>query len=184
MENKTTKKQFETAINKCRDVFVAKLGDYGPSWRLLRPSSLTDQLFIKAKRIRSLQIKGNSQVGEGIAGDFMALVNYAFIGVIQERLGFVDSKDMSSRNAVKEYDKVSSEALELMLKKNHDYDEAWRGMRISSYVDFILTKIERIKEIEEHQGETSVSEGVDSNYLDIANYAVFGVIKCDEQGIE
>lgn len=183
MENKSTIGQFEEALRKCRKVFVAKLGDYGPSWRLLRPSSLTDQLFIKAKRIRSVQTKGTSLVDEGIAGDFMALVNYAFIAVIQEREGFVDTKDMTSAEAISHYDAVSKEALELMVKKNHDYDEAWRGMRISSYVDFILTKIERIKEIEEHQGETSVSEGVESNYLDIANYALFGVIKCDEQGI-
>lgn len=181
---KDTDRQFADVLAMCREVFEAKLGDYGPSWRLLRPSSVTDQLFIKAKRIRSLQLKGHSMVGDGIRGEFMALINYSFIGVIQSRNGFVDSKDMDAPEAVEAYDAVVSEALGLMKKKNHDYDEAWRSMRISSYVDFILTKIERIKEIEDHEGQTSVSEGVDSNYLDIANYAVFGVIKCLENGIE
>ncbi len=181
---KDTNREFSDVLGMCRKVFEAKLGDYGPSWRLLRPSSVTDQLFIKAKRIRSLQLKGKTLVGDGITGEFMALINYSFIGVIQYRQGFVDSKDMDSEAALAAYDGVASEALALMVKKNHDYDEAWRSMRISSYDDFILTKIERIKEIEDHEGQTSVSEGVDSNYLDIANYAVFGVIKCLEHGIE
>ncbi|MDE6276759.1 MAG: DUF1599 domain-containing protein [Muribaculaceae bacterium] len=180
---KDTNRQFAEALEICRKIFEAKLKDYGPSWRLLRPSSVTDQLFIKAKRIRSLQIKGETKVGDGIRGEFIALVNYAFVGVIQSRMGFVDTKDMDAQEAMKAYDAVAAEALELMLRKNHDYDEAWRGMRVSSYVDFILTKIERIKEIEDHDGRTSVSEGVDSNYLDIANYAVFGIIKCMEDGI-
>ncbi|MDE6310826.1 MAG: DUF1599 domain-containing protein [Muribaculaceae bacterium] len=179
-----TTAEFTEALAGCRRIFAAKLGDYGPSWRLLRPESVTDQLFIKAKRIRSLQIKGETKVGDGIRGEFEALVNYSFVGVIQCRLGFVDTKDLNSEQALKEYDRVSDEARELMLKKNHDYDEAWRGMRVSSYVDFILTKIERIKEIEEHSGRTAVSEGIESNYLDIANYAVFGVIKCMEDGIK
>lgn len=179
-----TNAEFEEALGLCRKIFVAKLGDYGPSWRLLRPSSLTDQIYIKAKRIRSLQIKGEALVNDGIRGEFMAMVNYSFIGVIQSRMGFVDTKDMTSPEAVALYDSVASESLELMKNKNHDYDEAWRSMRISSYVDFILTKIERIKEIEDHAGQTTVSEGVESNYLDIANYAVFGLIKCLEQNID
>lgn len=178
-----TNSQFSRVLEMCREVFIAKLGDYGPSWRLLRPSSVTDQLFIKAKRIRSLQIKGEAMIPEGIRGEFMAIINYSFIGVIQTRLGFVDTKDMDTEMAIQAYDSVAAEALDLMLRKNHDYDEAWRGMRISSYDDFILTKIERIKEIEDHQGQTSVSEGIDSNYLDIANYATFGVIKCLENDI-
>lgn len=183
MQNDTDR-QFGEVCRMCREVFVAKLGDYGPSWRLLRPSSVTDQLFIKAKRIRSLQVKGRSLVGDGIKGEFMALINYAIIGVIQVRMGYVDTKDMDPALATEAYDAVAREALDLMVKKNHDYDEAWRGMRVSSYVDFILTKIERIKEIEENDGHTSVSEGIESNYLDILNYAVFGVIKCLENGIE
>lgn len=175
-----TNAQFDKAIAECREIFVAKLKDYGASWRILRPASVTDQIFIKAKRIRSLEIKGHSAVGEGILPEFKAIVNYGIIGIIQLRLGFVDSKDMDSAKAIAEYDKVADEARSLLQKKNHDYDEAWRGMRVSSYSDFILTKIERIKEIEEHDGATSVSEGIESNYLDIINYAVFGVIKLTE----
>ena len=175
-----TNEQFDKAINECRDIFVAKLADYGPSWRILRPESVTDQIFIKAKRIRSLEIKGHSAVGEGILPEFKAIVNYGIIGIIQLHEGFVDSKDITSEKAIALYDKVAAEARDLLQKKNHDYDEAWRGMRVSSYSDFILTKIERIKEIEEHDGATSVSEGIESNYLDIINYAVFGVIKLTE----
>lgn len=182
--NNETNRQFADVLAMCRKVFVAKLGDYGPSWRLLRPSSVTDQLFIKAKRIRSIQIKGRAMIADGIMSEFMAIINYSIIGVIQCRSGFVDTKDMDSAMATEAYDAVATEALELMKQKNHDYDEAWRGMRISSYDDFILTKIERIKEIENHDGQTAVSEGIESNYLDIANYAVFGVIKCLENGVE
>lgn len=175
-----TNAQFDKALDECRAIFAAKLGDYGPSWRIMRPQSVTDQIFIKAKRIRSLEIKGISAVGEGILPEFMAIVNYGIIGIIQLREGFSDTKDMSSTRAIELYDKVASTARALLKKKNHDYDEAWRGMRVSSYSDFILTKIERIKEIEEHDGVTNVSEGIESNYLDIINYAVFGVIKLTE----
>lgn len=175
-----TNQQFDKALADCRAIFKAKLGDYGPSWRIMRPQSVTDQIFIKAKRIRSLEIKGISAVGEGILPEFMAIVNYGIIGIIQLRHGFSDTKDMSSEKALECYDRVAETARELLKKKNHDYDEAWRGMRVSSYSDFILTKIERIKEIEEHNGATEVSEGIESNYLDIINYAVFGVIKLTE----
>lgn len=166
---------------ECRTLFEKKLHDYGASWRILRPSSLTDQLFIKAKRIRSLEIKKVSMVGEGIRPEFVALINYGIVGLIQLELGFADTVDISVEEAMKLYDRHADEALKLMLRKNHDYDEAWRNMRISSYTDFILTKIERVKEIEDLQGETLVSEGIDSNYMDIINYAVFGVIKISEQ---
>lgn len=166
---------------ECRTLFEKKLHDYGASWRILRPSSLTDQLFIKAKRIRSLEIKKVSMVGEGIRPEFVALINYGIVGLIQLELGFADTVDISVEEAMKLYDRHADEALKLMLRKNHDYDEAWRNMRISSYTDFILTKIERVKEIEDLQGETLVSEGIDSNYMDIINYAVFGVIKINEQ---
>ena len=166
---------------ECRALFEKKLHDYGASWRILRPSSLTDQLFIKAKRIRSLEIKKVSMVGEGILPEFIALINYGIVGLIQLELGFADTVDISTDKAMELYDKHSSEALRLMLRKNHDYDEAWRNMRVSSYTDFILTKIERVKEIEDLEGETLVSEGIDANYMDIINYAVFGVIKLSEQ---
>ena len=172
-----TNQQFETSLQECRSLFAKKLHDYGASWRILRPSSLTDQLFIKAKRIRSLEIKQCSLVGEGIRPEFIALINYGIIGLIQLEKGFADHVDISNEEALTLYDKMAHEALELMKKKNHDYDEAWRGMRVSSYTDFILTKIERIKEIEELQGQPLVSEGIDANYMDIINYAVFGMIK-------
>jgi len=172
-----TNAQFEQTIGECRALFEKKLHDYGASWRILRPSSLTDQLFIKAKRIRSLEIKKESLVGEGIRPEFIALINYGIVGLIQIYNGFSDTVDITIDEAMKLYDKYAKEALELMKRKNHDYDEAWRGMRVSSYTDFILTKIERIKEIENLGGETLVSEGIDANYMDIINYAVFGAIK-------
>ena len=183
MESQETKteRQFAHAMEECRALFATKLHDYGASWRILRPSSLTDQLFIKAKRIRSLEIKKVSMVGEGILPEFIALINYGIVGLIQLELGFADTVDISTDKAMELYDKHSSEALRLMLRKNHDYDEAWRNMRVSSYTDFILTKIERVKEIEDLEGETLVSEGIDANYMDIINYAVFGVIKLSEQ---
>ena len=175
-----TNTQFDRALASCRSIFAAKLADYGPSWRMMRPQSVTDQIFIKAKRIRSLEIKGVSAVGEGILPEFKAIVNYGIVGIIQLRDGFVDTKDISAEEALGRYDKVAAEARELLQKKNHDYDEAWRSMRVASYTDFILTKIERIKEIEDHRGAVKVSEGIDSNYLDIIIYAVFGIIKLTE----
>lgn len=175
-----TNRQFDAALADCRSIFSNKLGDYGPSWRLLRPQSVTDQIFIKAKRIRSLEIKGFSAVGEGILPEFKAIVNYGIIGIIQSTHGFVDNKDMSPAQALEVYDKIATEARDLLQIKNHDYDEAWRSMRVPSYTDFILTKIERIKEIEDHDGRTVASEGIVSNYFDIINYAVFGIIKLTE----
>jgi len=175
-----TERQFRDAMAECRTLFEKKLHDYGASWRILRPSSLTDQLFIKAKRIRSLEIKKESMVGEGIRPEFIALINYGIVGLIQLEKGYVDEVDMAPEKALALYDKHAQEALALMLRKNHDYDEAWRSMRVSSYTDFILTKIQRIKEIEDLQGQTLVSEGIDANYMDIINYAVFGVIKLTE----
>ena len=181
-----TNAQFELVMQECRNLFEKKLHDYGASWRILRPQSLTDQLFIKAKRIRSLEIKKLSLVGEGIRPEFIALINYGIVGLIQLEQGFSDTASPSSSSfdteeAMTLYDRHAHEALELMKRKNHDYDEAWRGMRVSSYTDFILTKIERIKEIENIGGDTLVSEGIDSNYMDIINYAVFGAIKLSEE---
>ena len=173
----TTEEQFRAVMAECRSLFAKKLHDYGPSWRILRPSALTDQLFIKAKRIRSLEVKKETLVGEGIKPEFVALVNYGIIGLIQLDKGVVDTPDMSAEEALRLYDRQAEAALQLMLKKNHDYDEAWRSMRVSSYTDFILTKIQRVKEIEDLGGATLVSEGIDANYMDIINYAVFGVIK-------
>ena len=168
-------------MDTCRTLFEKKLHDYGASWRILRPSSLTDQLFIKAKRIRSLEIKKISLVDEGILPEFIALINYGIVGLIQLEKGFADSVDIDVNEAMALYDRHAKEALELMLRKNHDYDEAWRNKRVSSYTDFILTKIQRVKEIEDLDGDTLVSEGIDANYMDIINYAVFGVIKINEQ---
>ena len=179
-----TNAEFEQAIAECRDLFEQKLHDYRASWRILRPTALTDQLFIKAKRIRSLEIKKVSRVGEGIRPEFIALINYGIVGLIQLEKGFADTVDITNDEAMALYDKHAQEALELMKRKNHDYDEAWRSMRVSSYTDLILTKIERIKEIEdlEVSGEgLKVSEGIDANYMDIVNYAVFGVIKLTER---
>lgn len=175
-----TEDQFKDTVSECRSLFEKKLHDYGASWRILRPSSLTDQLYIKAKRIRSLEIKKESLVGEGIRPEFIALINYGIIGLIQLARGFADSVDITPAEALGLYDHYATEALELMIRKNHDYDEAWRSMRLSSYTDLILTKIERIKEIEDLHGQVLVSEGIDANYMDVINYAVFGAIKLKE----
>ena len=177
MGQEKTEQQFKEVMQECRSLFQKKLHDYGASWRILRPSSLTDQLYIKAKRIRSLELKKESLVGEGIRPEFIALINYGIVGLIQLEKSFVDEVDMTPDEAMAAYDQYAQAALELMFRKNHDYDEAWRSMRVSSYTDFILTKLQRIKEMEDLEGGTLVSEGVDSNYMDIINYAVFGAIK-------
>ncbi|MBR2239230.1 MAG: DUF1599 domain-containing protein [Prevotella sp.] len=172
-----TNAEFEAAVAECRAIFESKLHDYRASWRIMRPSSLTDQLFIKAKRIRQLELTGESLVGEGIRPEFMALVNYGIVGLIQLEKGFADTVDIGADEALLLYDRHAHGTLELMKRKNHDYDEAWRDMRVSSYTDLILTKIERIKEIENLGGQTLVSEGIDSNLMDIINYSVFALIK-------
>lgn len=178
-----TDRQFKDVLSECRQIFTKKLHDYGASWRILRTASLTDQLFIKAKRIRSLEIHKETAVGEGIRPEFLALINYGLIGLIQLEKGFVDEVDITPEDALALYDKYANDTYELMLKKNHDYNEAWRSMRCSSYTDFILTKIERVKEIEDNNGETLISEGIGSNYMDIINYAVFGAIKTKDADI-
>ena len=185
--NMTTQQQFEQAIALCRDIFVKKMYDYGTAWRVLRIPSLTDQIYIKANRIRSLQTKGVSKVGEGIVPEFIAIVNYAIMGLIQLELGVADGTnkdDLHDERMAEAYDKQVEAALQLMLRKNHDYDEAWRLMRVSSYVDFILTKVFRTKQIEEHEGNTLVSEGIDANYLDMLNYAIFAIIKLEVEKSE
>jgi hypothetical protein len=172
-----TKAQFEQVIAECRDLFVKKLHDYGAAWRIMRPSSVTDQIFIKANRIRTLEVKGVSMVGEGIKPEFMGIVNYGIIALIQLELGYAEHEDIDEKKAIELYDKYAKSTLELMLAKNHDYDEAWRNMRITSYTDLILMKINRTKQIEDLAGNTLVSEGVDANYMDMINYSVFGLIK-------
>ena len=174
-----TKEQFEKVITICRELFEKKLKDYGPSWRIMRPQSVTDQIFIKANRIRSLEIKGISLVGEGIRPEFIGIVNYGIIGLIQLAKGFADTTDISNDEALALYDWYMKQTKELMYAKNHDYGEAWRGMRISSYTDLILMKLYRTKQIESHGGKTLVSEGIDANYMDMVNYALFGLIKLE-----
>lgn len=176
-----TNAQFDRALARCRSVFAAKLKDYGPSWRILRPAALTDQLFIKAKRIRTLEVTGETAVGEGILPEFVGIVNYAIIGLIQLEKGYADYKDITNEQALELYDRFAGEARELMVKKNTDYNEAWRSMRVLSYTDIILTKIQRTKEIEDNQGHTIVSEGIDANYEDMLNYAIFAIIKLTER---
>lgn len=176
---KDTKQQFEHVVAICRDLFAKKLHDYGAAWRIMRPSSLTDQIFIKANRIRSIEVKGVAMVDEGIRSEFIGIVNYGIIGLIQLELGYAEKEDISEEQALELYDKFAKKALELMLAKNHDYDEAWRSMRISSYTDLILMKIYRTKQIESLGGKTLVSEGIDANYMDMINYSVFGLIKLE-----
>lgn len=174
---RTTAEEFDAVIALCKDVFVKKMQDYGPAWRIMRPESITDQLYIKANRVRSLEVKKESKVGEGIVPEFIAIVNYGIMGVVQARKGCADTVDMDKAEALSLYEACADEAKRLMLAKNHDYDEAWRHMRVSSYTDLILMKINRTKRIEDHDGKTLVSEGVDANYLDMVNYAVFALIK-------
>lgn len=172
--------QFDLALSRCRDIFVKKLTDYGAAWRIMRPESVTDQIFIKATRIRSLETKKVSKVGEGILPEFIAIVNYGIIGLIQLELGFSDTEDIIASRAIELYDKHIAATRELMIRKNHDYDEAWRGMRVHSYTDIILQKLMRTKQIEDNAGVTIVSEGIDANYQDMINYSVFAIIKLTE----
>ena len=178
--NETTNKEFMDAFLTCRNIFVDKLKDYGPSWRIFRSQSVTDQLFIKGTRIRSLQETGVTAVGEGTYNEFCALVNYGIIALIQLECGYSNTYDMTQEQALDMYDKYMKIAFDLMVKKNHDYDEAWRSMRIFSYTDFVLVKLARIKQIEDNGFYSGKSEGVDSNYLDIINYSIFGLIKLNE----
>ena len=176
MSTTKTEEQFRSVMDECRTLFAKKLHDYGASWRILRPSSLTDQLFIKAKRIRTLEMTGVNMVGEDIAGEVRAIINYSVMGIIQLRHGFADSIDMTPEQVTELYDTYVKEAKELMLRKNHDYGEAWRDMLPSSLIDIILTKINRNKQIASNDNRTLISEGADGNYFDMLNYAVFYLI--------
>ena len=169
---------FKIAFDKCRNIFIAKLQDYGASWRIMRPASVTDQILIKATRIRYIEENGITKVGDGILPEFVAIVNYGIVALIQCELGYSQyGKDMSFEDAIAIYDKYMEQAYELMLKKNNDYNEAWKLMRINSYTDFILMKLLRVMEIEDNNGVTKVSEPIESNYFDMVNYAIFGIIK-------
>lgn len=174
-----TEQQFDQIATICNDIFQKKLKDYGSAWRIMRPASVTDQIFIKANRIRSIEIKGISKVDEGIRSELIAIVNYGIIGLIQLELGYSETDDLSIEAASELYTKHIKIAKELMLAKNHDYDEAWRSMRIQSYTDLILMKLYRTKQIEDNFGQTIISEGIDANYLDMINYAIFGLIKLE-----
>ena len=178
---KETQEQFKEELLKARVVFQSKLKDYGPSWRIFRPASVTDQLEIKATRIRTLEDAKISYINEGIYPEFQAIVNYGIVALIQLQLGPSQEIDLSVDEAMEYYDNIMSDTFELMCKKNVDYHESWRMMRIGSYTDFILVKLARIKQIEENCGQTTVSEGIDANYMDIVNYACFGLIKLIEQ---
>lgn len=171
-----TAEQYQRQLNVCRDIFLKKMSDYGTAWRILRSSSLTDQIFIKANRIRTLQETKNSRVGEGIEGEFVGIVNYCIMALIQ--LGFEDKTNLnlSKETATTLYDRYAREAFELMERKNHDYGEAWRDMRISSLTDLILMKVLRVKQIEDQDGKTLISEGVEAGYFDMLNYAIFALI--------
>lgn len=178
-----TSLQFDEVIQKCRDLFSKKFSDYGASFRVLRTSSLTDQIFIKVKSLRNFQTSGVSKVGESQEENFIAIVNYAIIGLIQLEKGFSETFDADAAEILAMYDGFAKEAKELMEKKNHDYGEAWREMRISSITDLIFQKVLRTKQIEDNAGVTKVSEGIDANYFDILNYAVFSLIKLQENNL-
>lgn len=175
-----TEAQFDKAIQVCRDVYSKKLKDYGAAWRIMRPCSITDQIFIKANRIRTLETKGDHRVDEGIQPELIGIVNYAIMGMIQLSKGFADGDDITVDEALSLYDEYMQKTRTLMLAKNHDYDEAWRSMRTTSYTDLILMKIYRTKQIESNDGKTIISEGIEANYMDMVNYAIFGLIKIDE----
>lgn len=178
---KDTSNQYNTQVTKCRTLFINKMHDYGSAWRVMRLPSLTDQIFIKAQRIRSLQENTEQKIAEDEVSEFIGIVNYSTMALIQFKLGVVEKPDLSVEEASQLYDEEIALTKQLMMDKNHDYNEAWRDMRISSLTDLILQKILRIKQIENNKGKTRVSEGVDANYQDMINYAVFALILIDEQ---
>lgn len=173
--------QFEDVLKSARKVFVAKHRDYGSSWRIMRPSTLTDQILIKARRIRNIEEGLKPKVDEDNVKEFIGILNYSLMSLIQLDKGAGMAADLDESQSLSVYDAKAKECYDLMTCKNHDYDEAWRSMRVSSFTDIILTKLSRIKEIEGHSGRTTVSEGVGSNYMDIAVYAIFAVIKLTEE---
>lgn len=173
---KNTGLEYETIIAVCRTLFVSKMSDYGSAWRILRLPSLTDQIFIKAQRIRSLQEKEVQKIDEDISGEFLGIINYSVMALIQLELGIADQPDLNVVQATFLYDEKIKVTKKLMEDKNHDYGEAWREMRVNSLTDLILQKLLRVKQIEDNKGKTIVSEGIDANYQDMINYAVFALI--------
>lgn len=179
--NNITSTQFDTAITACKEIFITKMKDYGTAWRILRTSSLTDQIYIKAKRIRSIDELGSQRVEEGVKPEFIGIINYSIMALIQLELGVAEKQvELPIALAEELYDKYAQQSKELMENKNHDYGEAWRNMRISSLTDIILMKLLRVKQIEDNDGKTFISEGLDANYFDILNYSIFALIKLEE----
>ena len=175
-----TSQQYDTIISKCEDIFTKKTKDYGTAWRILRTSSLTDQIFIKAQRIRTLEDKGVNKVGASIEDEFIGIINYCIMAIIQLELKDETNLELETEIASSLYMKYFLEAKKLMEMKNHDYGEAWRDMRVSSFTDLILMKLLRVKQIEDNKGSTIISEGIDANYYDMINYAVFALIQMSE----
>ena len=175
-----TSNQYDSVVEQCRNLFTKKMSDYGSAWRILRLPSLTDQIFIKAQRIRQLQENDVRKVDEGEKSEFIGIINYSIMALIQLELGVVENPDLSSEEATELYNKHMTITKELMENKNHDYGEAWRDMRVSSLTDLIIQKLLRVKQIEDNEGKTLVSEGIDANYQDMVNYAVFAMIHLSE----
>lgn len=179
-EHPDTEKQYDAILGRCRELFLNKFKDYGASWRVMRPTAITDQIFIKAQRIRSVQESGQNLVNESLRGEFIGIVNYGIMGLVQLDHGYNNTPNEERAELLAWYDTYAQMSRNLMLTKNHDYGEAWRSMRISSITDIILQKVFRTKQIEENRGEVSVSEGIDANYLDMINYALFALILIEE----
>jgi hypothetical protein len=173
----TTLQQYDAAIARCKDIFLKKMTDYGTAWRNLRPRSLTDQIFIKAQRVKSIEEKGTQKVGDDISGEYIGIINYCLMALIQLELKEDARMDLPYEEVEALYLKYIAQTRQLMEDKNHDYGEAWRDMRVSSLTDLILMKIFRVKQIEDNAGKTVISEGVDANYMDMINYAVFALIR-------
>ena len=168
--------EYDSIIKKCEDIFAKKMKDYGSAWRILRLSSLTDQIFIKAQRIRGLQKNSIQKIDEGQSDEFIGIINYSIMALIQIDKGVSEIPDLDAKKCIELYDLMMNKTRDLMMNKNHDYGEAWREMRVSSLTDLILQKLLRVKQIEDNQGNTLVSEGIDANYTDIINYAIFALI--------
>lgn len=175
-----TEEQYDKIISQCRTLFINKMKDYGSAWRILRLPSLTDQIFIKAQRIRSIQENSERKIDEDESAEFIGIINYSVMALIQLEMGIAEQPDLSVDEATKAYDEKIAVTKKLMLDKNHDYGEAWRDMRISSLTDLILQKLLRVKQIENNQGKTLVSEGIDANYQDMINYSVFALILLEQ----
>ena len=176
-----THQQFDFVVKQCKDIFIKKMLDYGSAWRVMRTPSIVDQIFIKTQRIRTIDDKGTQKVKEDIGSDYIGIVNYSIIGLTQLELMNDSRQDIPVEEAGKMFDKFAAQAKSLMENKNHDYGEAWRDMRISSFADLILMKLLRVRQIEDHKGKTLISEGIDANYLDTMNYAIFALIKIEEK---